>query len=423
MALVTITGTVKRADGSAWANARVEIRVDGSVDPTPAVAVADGDGVFSHEIYTNASSVVAAIATLPDGSAFCFDLDPDSDEVDLRTLQSIGGEPVTVIEDLGRAGSLPSDLSELPAADSVVGSDLVAIRNGGESQVWKCVNPSGVGAGKSVTLGGLTGQGGTDFVAEDNAAFWEWVNDNKASSPAVSVGAMDGDVIFAITIEPNTSVVMSHANNPGVLFAQDILIAGAGSDEVNGTLPVSGIAGGRPKFGRSGATTYVNWVSSTHWRIEAASGDRRYHSFDNVATPDLCTTWVQGNEPGDLPVPTVTATPVASPPETVKATIAQIRRSDVVTKAADFEITAADAGVTFDVTTDLTVTFNSNIPVGFVCHFYSGALVYIDTDGGEIAGIASGPFPVGVLSSVPNYCSLIKISDTRWAVNTGIGEP
>lgn len=331
----------------------------------------------------------------------------------------VDGETITID---GDGVISTSGIETLPAASSVNGADLVAVYAQARSTVWKCINESGVGAGKSITIGGLSGVGGTGFTAEDNAAFWEWVNDNKASIPAISVGEMDGNSVFAITLEPNSSIVINTAANPGPLFAQDILIAGAGSEDDNGILPVNGVKNNRPFFGVVGVTTYVEW-SSTVWLIRMPSGERHYNSTDNVGTPDLCTTWTLGAQPGELPVPTVTATPVASPATTVKATLAQTRRSEVVTKSADFVIEAADAGVTFDVTTDLTVSFNSDIPVGFICKFYSRALVYIDTGGGEVTGIENGPFAVGVAYRVPHYWSLIKISDTRWAANTELGEP
>jgi hypothetical protein len=82
----------------------------------------------------------------------------------------------------------------------------------------------------------------------------------------------------------------------------NMIVSGAGSTEVNGTYVESGTNKGRPKY------VYDNYVLiwSSGWGIVTQDFSAAYYySEDDVATPDLCTTWeVIGD--GELPVPTVT---------------------------------------------------------------------------------------------------------------------
>lgn len=89
----------------------------------------------------------------------------------------------------------------------------------------------------------------------------------------------------------------------------NIIVAGAGSTEVNGTYVENGTVNERPLFIMSGESSYprIYWASSA-WNIAFANlkAFTFYKSTDDVATPNLCTTWsVNGN--GQTPVPTVTA--------------------------------------------------------------------------------------------------------------------
>ena len=84
----------------------------------------------------------------------------------------------------------------------------------------------------------------------------------------------------------------------------NIIVSGAGSSEVNGTYTESGTYEGRPKY------VYDNYVliwssGMVRWVIGTSDYVTVYYiSNENVATPDLCTTWkVYDGEP---PVPTVT---------------------------------------------------------------------------------------------------------------------
>jgi hypothetical protein len=82
----------------------------------------------------------------------------------------------------------------------------------------------------------------------------------------------------------------------------DILVAGAGSTTVNGIYLPSGTSGGKPLY-KSGTNSIDWWV--TLWRLRAVN-NIIYYSGNDVATPNLVTTWVSSSSDYD-PVPTVTA--------------------------------------------------------------------------------------------------------------------
>ena len=83
----------------------------------------------------------------------------------------------------------------------------------------------------------------------------------------------------------------------------DMIVAGAGTSAVNGTYVENGTYGGRPKYQKG--SIYIVWFS-TEWEITDMDFYLWYRSTDNVATPDLATTWLKSPN-GSLPVPTVTA--------------------------------------------------------------------------------------------------------------------
>jgi len=85
----------------------------------------------------------------------------------------------------------------------------------------------------------------------------------------------------------------------------NIIVSGAGSTEVNGTYAVIGEEGGKPAYANNANSDIgIGWGSGA-WTIANMSTQVMYYlSEDDVATPDLCTTW-EVNE-GKPPVPTVT---------------------------------------------------------------------------------------------------------------------
>ena len=82
-----------------------------------------------------------------------------------------------------------------------------------------------------------------------------------------------------------------------------MIVSGAGTSAVNGTHVESGQISGKPFYIYDNCG--IMWTG-TAWTILHSDGDPYYYySYDDVATPDLCTTW-EVHE-GELPVPTVTA--------------------------------------------------------------------------------------------------------------------
>ena len=100
----------------------------------------------------------------------------------------------------------------------------------------------------------------------------------------------------------------------------DIIVSGAGSTATNGTYTVYGDRDGKTRYRMASAespTGYfyiVSYANAWYISIRGEDGDvgiqiiiaSRYHSTDNVATPDLVTTWLV--DQGTLPVPTVSDT-------------------------------------------------------------------------------------------------------------------
>ncbi len=85
-------------------------------------------------------------------------------------------------------------------------------------------------------------------------------------------------------------------------FSQNITISGAGTTSVNGTYTQNGMQAGKPIY-LGPNTNYINWTGS-FWLIRSVNAVY-YYSADNVATPDLVTTW-NLDEDGIMPVPQVT---------------------------------------------------------------------------------------------------------------------
>lgn len=90
------------------------------------------------------------------------------------------------------------------------------------------------------------------------------------------------------------------------LIMADMIVSGAGSTQLNGTYVFGFEVNGKPAYFMSGGELgqVIVWVI-THWAIQDDEG-QYYYSSDDVATPDLCITWVVDYS-GILPVPTVTS--------------------------------------------------------------------------------------------------------------------
>jgi hypothetical protein len=90
----------------------------------------------------------------------------------------------------------------------------------------------------------------------------------------------------------------------------NIIVSGAGSDAFNGTYAQNGSLSGKPKYSKVGDSDRDILWSGTEWVIRDPD-DFWYVSTDNVATPDLVTTWTIDGL-AELPAPTVTAEMSAS---------------------------------------------------------------------------------------------------------------
>jgi hypothetical protein len=83
---------------------------------------------------------------------------------------------------------------------------------------------------------------------------------------------------------------------------KNIIVTGAGSTDFNGYYIEDGYSAGKPLY-RYNSSYVIKWIVG-EWKITNAIL-AVYSSTEDVATPDLVTTWAQVL--GDLPVPTVTA--------------------------------------------------------------------------------------------------------------------
>ena len=88
-----------------------------------------------------------------------------------------------------------------------------------------------------------------------------------------------------------------------------MIVSGAGTSAVNGTYVEDGTLKGKPKYTYNGYLLQWDYDSLGEylvWCIKKGDFFYYYYSTQNVATPDLVTTWVKGSN-GSLPIPTVTA--------------------------------------------------------------------------------------------------------------------
>ena len=85
----------------------------------------------------------------------------------------------------------------------------------------------------------------------------------------------------------------------------NIIVSGTGSTEVNGTYAVVDEAGEKPAYANNANSDIViGWDGSAWLIMNSSTQVIYYYSSNNVATPDLCTTWEVAY--GEPPVPTVT---------------------------------------------------------------------------------------------------------------------
>ena len=85
-----------------------------------------------------------------------------------------------------------------------------------------------------------------------------------------------------------------------------VTVSGAGTSEANGTYTYADITFGKPRYSNGSDSIFWFGMGYDIWGI-FVGGLLVYESTDNVATPDLVTTWTVVND-GTAPVPTVTST-------------------------------------------------------------------------------------------------------------------
>ena len=127
----------------------------------------------------------------------------------------------------------------------------------------------------------------------------------------------------------------------------DIIVSGAGSSDANGTYNYVVMWSGKPSY--TSGDNSIWWYDNKWAIINAFESGNRYESTEDVATPDLVTTWTVGAD-GTLPVPTVTiATTYVLTGSDVTLTYTQGAQSYTLTcEAGSYSLTGTNA--------DLTVT-------------------------------------------------------------------
>jgi hypothetical protein len=93
------------------------------------------------------------------------------------------------------------------------------------------------------------------------------------------------------------------SSEPELVPTGNIIVSGAGSVEANGVYTPDGELEGKPQYKKG---DFFIFASGADWFIELrGSGFLLYNGLDDVATPDLVTTWEAFD--GLAPAPTVTA--------------------------------------------------------------------------------------------------------------------
>jgi len=143
----------------------------------------------------------------------------------------------------------------------------------------------------------------------------------------------------------------------------NIVVSGAGTSDANGTYVYGGKTFGKPYYTKG--SELISWFGMGYdvWGI-FVDGLSVYESTDDVATPDLVTTWTAVND-GSLPVPTVTAG---------AATTYVLTGSDVTltyTQGAQNLTLTCEAGSYSLIGTDATLTAQYNYTLSCEAGSYS----------------------------------------------------
>ena len=122
---------------------------------------------------------------------------------------------------------------------------------------------------------------------------------------------------LAIAATAEFEVVLPNDASVDVGTSGDMIVSGAGSTVVNGTYDYQGLVYGKAWYYKADADMIFMWTPApgNYWSV-----NNIYKSYDDVATPDLCTTWELGLG-GVLPLPTVTAGATATLTEVAAFTV------------------------------------------------------------------------------------------------------
>lgn len=138
---------------------------------------------------------------------------------------------------------------------------------------------------------------------------------HKASHATGGSDALSpSDIGAAPTIHTHTSAQILDATETGrsVLTAaaefpvsENIIVTGAGTPAANGIYYPAGTLNGRVLYNQDGPDPSYIWWNLSTWALNSGFSSPAYYSNEDVATPDLCSTWTAVF--GAAPVPTVTA--------------------------------------------------------------------------------------------------------------------
>lgn len=124
---------------------------------------------------------------------------------------------------------------------------------------------------------------------------YTWPIGTWPAAPEAAVDIQYTEVMEFAVVLPNDASVD--------VVSTDIIVSGAGNAAVNGAYDYQGVLYGKAWYYKADADMVFMWEpAANYWTV-----NNIYISYDDVATPDLCTTWELGLFGGVEPLPTVTA--------------------------------------------------------------------------------------------------------------------
>lgn len=135
---------------------------------------------------------------------------------------------------------------------------------------------------------------------------YTWPIGTWPAAPEAAVDIQYTEIMeFAVCIATSAEFDVILPNDASVdVVSTDIIVSGAGNAAVNGAYDYQGVKNGKAWYYKADADMGFQWISApgNYWTV-----NNIYKSYDDVATPDLCTTWELGLIGGIEPFPTVTA--------------------------------------------------------------------------------------------------------------------